>query len=139
MAVVTAAIANGGHVFRPRLIRDPEKGNLGELANMMNWSPSTLAVIRGGMHDVIHAERGTGTRAAVRGVKMAGKTGSAEYGPRDKRKKHGWMILFAPYRKPRYAVALVIEDAMSGGVTAAPRMRQLMEAVFSLPAGGIEG
>jgi cell division protein FtsI/penicillin-binding protein 2 len=134
MAMVTAAIANGGYVYRPRLIRDPKKGNLGELINAMNWSPDTLTVIQGGMYDVIQAPRGTGTRAAIRGIEMAGKTGSAEYGPKANRKKHGWMILFAPFRNPRYAVAMVIEDAVSGGVTTAPRMRDLMQAILNLPS-----
>jgi cell division protein FtsI/penicillin-binding protein 2 len=61
---------------------------------------------------------------------MGGKTGTAEYGPREARKKYAWMIAFAPYEAPLYAAAIVIEDAMSGGRTAAPRMAKLMAGAF---------
>jgi penicillin-binding protein 2 len=132
MAVFTAAVANGGRVWRPRLVVRADGSTVGELANEMGWSPATLAVVRGGMYDVIQAEHGTGKRAMIPGIEMAGKTGSAEYGPRSDRKKHAWMILFAPYRQPRYAVSLVIEDAVSGGITTAPRMRELMLTIFGV-------
>ena len=78
-------------------------------------------------------------RAALPGVEMAGKTGSAEYGPRSARKKHAWMILYAPFSRPRYAVSIVIEDALSGGITAAPRMRALMASIFGVAVPGAGG
>lgn len=61
---------------------------------------------------------------------MAGKTGTAEYGQKEDRKKHGWMIVFAPYDKPRYAVAMVVDDAVSGGLTVGPRVHDLMLGIF---------
>jgi len=65
-------------------------------------------------------------------VTIGGKTGTAEYGPRGARRKYAWMIAFAPYERPRYAVSVVIEDALSGGRTAAPRVARIMEALFSM-------
>ena len=132
MAVFAAALANGGRVWRPRLVMRRDGSTAGELANEMGWSPATMAVVRGGMHDVVQAENGTGKRARIPGIEMAGKTGSAEYGPPSDRKKHAWMILFAPYREPRYAAALVIEDGVSGGITTAPRMREIMKSIFGV-------
>jgi len=135
MAMFAATLANGGVVYRPRLTRRGGRLAEGELANSMGWSSETLEVVRGGMHDVVQSETGTGKRARVAGIEMGGKTGSAEYGPRSDRKKHAWMIAFAPFDNPEYAVALVIEDGISGGMTAAPRMRVLMEGIFH---GGVE-
>ena len=102
----------------------------GNLIQKLAWSETTLNTVRSGMFDVVEAERGTGRRARIRGVTMGGKTGTAEYGPRAERKKFAWMIAFAPFSNPRYGVAIVIEDAMSGGRTAAPRVADLMAGVF---------
>jgi penicillin-binding protein 2 len=95
----------------------------------MAWSDGTLSIVRGGMYDVVHAVSGTGKRARLAGVKMAGKTGTAQY---SKGRKHAWMVLFAPFDEPRYAVAMVVEDAVSGGITVAPRVRSLMNEIFVL-------
>jgi penicillin-binding protein 2 len=67
---------------------------------------------------------------------MAGKTGPAEYGPKSADKQHGWMMAFAPYGEPRYAVAMVLDDAVSGGITVAPRIRRLMEGIFAAEREG---
>ena len=61
---------------------------------------------------------------------MAGKTGTAEYGLKGERHKHGWMLLFAPFDQPRYAVAMVLDDAVSGGLSVAPRLHELMNQLF---------
>jgi penicillin-binding protein 2 len=128
MAVYTAALANGGYVMRPRITADREEG---EIINDMHWPRHIKDLIHGGMKDVIHSDRGTGKRARLPDVFMAGKTGSAQYG-RNYDKTHAWMIAFAPVEDPQYAVALVIEDGVSGGVTAAPRIQMLMRGIFDL-------
>ncbi len=133
MAMFAATIANGGFVYRPRLVAEQTEG---ELVNDMHWSPENLAVVRGGMHDVVASPVGTGKRAALPDVSVAGKTGSAEYGPREHRRKYAWMIVFAPVESPRYAVAMVLEDAMSGGTSTAPRLHDLLAGIFALERGG---
>lgn len=148
MAVVCATLANGGFVYRPRLVlrgaaaaaggdaAHEAPAREGELVANMHWSPRSLAVVRGGMHDVVQAERGTGKRARIEGVEMAGKTGSAETGAKSERRINAWMLVFAPYERPRYAVAMVVEDGESGGATAAPRIKQLMEGILALEHEG---
>ncbi len=128
MACFASALGHGGHLYRPRIVTEPWEE--GDLAGTMNWDAGTLAVVRGGMFDVVEAETGTGRRARIAGVQMGGKTGTAEYGPRDARKKYAWMIAFAPYENPQYGAAIVLEDAQSGGRNAAPRMAKLMAGVF---------
>jgi penicillin-binding protein 2 len=139
MAVVSAALANGGNVFKPRLVlgsRD-QSGNV--LTNYpvvclrhFPLAPEMLETVRQGMRDVIMSPTGTGNRAQVPGVEMAGKTGSAlSINNGHYTKEHNaWMILFAPYDNPKYAVALVVKDGISGGTTVAPRLRELMAGIF---------
>lgn len=142
MAVMTAALANGGDVFRPRLVLGLRDGAGNTLTNYpatrvrhLPLSPAILQLVRQGMHDVVMAPTGTGKRAGIPGIEMAGKTGTAEYGEKADRKKHGWMILFAPYEQPRYAVAMVVDDAVSGGFTVGPRLHELMMGIFKVPEG----
>ncbi|MCE9615848.1 MAG: penicillin-binding protein 2 [Lentisphaerae bacterium] len=132
MAVFAATIANGGYVYRPRLVAEHAEG---DLVNDMRWSPATLEVVRGGMTDVVESPTGTGKRVKLTDVRVAGKTGSAEYGPRDKRRKYAWMITFAPVEAPRYVAVMVIEDAISGGISTAPRLHDVLTGIFALERG----
>jgi len=139
MAVVAATLANGGEVFRPRLVLGVQDAEGNALTNYPVTSvrrlplvPGVMQAVRRGMHDVVMAPTGTGGRARIPGIEMAGKTGTAEYGEKADRKKHGWMILFAPYDKPRYAVAMVVDDAVSGGLTVGPRLHDLMMGIFEV-------
>ncbi len=137
MAMVTATIANGGYLYRPHLVqayREPASDiyilNPGHRIGKMNWSESSLMTVRGGMHDVIMEKDGTGHRAAVEGFDFAGKTGTAEYGVKGEGAKHTWMIAFAPFDNPQYAVAMLVEDGDSGGGTVGPCMKVLMEGLY---------
>jgi penicillin-binding protein 2 len=144
MASFVAALGNGGYVYRPRLLSNGRFG--GDLVNRMAWSAKTMGVVRGGMFDVVQAETGTGKRARIDGVSIGGKTGSAQY---SKGRTHAWMIAFAPFDAPRYAVAMIVEDAVSGGITVAPRLRHLLREILTLdgtltppalaPEGGAQG
>ncbi len=129
MAVYTAALANRGRVLRPRLVADPQQPEGDEIRHL-NLTHE-LAAVRRGMYDVVQAERGTGKRAAVPGVNIAGKTGTAEYGSAANRRKHTWMIAFAPYEEPEVAMAILVEDGESGGLTVAPIVRQLIQQLFA--------
>jgi penicillin-binding protein 2 len=137
MAVLTATIANGGDLYRPRLVqarRAPDSASFvespSERVRHMDWSPAALFTVRQGMRDVIMAPDGTGRRAAVEGLDFAGKTGTAEYGEKEDRTKHTWMIAFAPFDQPRYAVAMLVEDGDSGGGTVGPCMKILMHGLL---------
>lgn len=146
MAVVAAALASGGDVYRPRLVLGLRDATGAALTNypamrvrQLPLAPDAMRLVREGMHDVVMAPTGTGGRARIPGIEMAGKTGTAEYGEKEDRKKHGWMILFAPYEKPRYAVAMVVDDAVSGGFTVGPRLHDLMMGVFKVSERQQEG
>ena len=65
---------------------------------------------------------------------IAGKTGSAQYrkkvGDQVEDRVYAWMISFAPYDSPRYTIAMLVEDGVSGGQTIAPRLSQLYRMLF---------
>jgi penicillin-binding protein 2 len=144
MAMVVATFANGGMLYRPRIVlgvRESDDVRLPvppQVVNNLNWSPENIRIVRDGMHDVVMSPRGTGRLAQVPGVDMAGKTGTAEYGRKGEGHKIAWMIAFAPYEHPRYAVSLMIEEGATGGTTAAPKMKQIMTGLFK-PTGSQEG
>lgn len=138
MAQVAGLVANGGRMYRPRLVRGVRDFGDGtfvmqppELEREMHWDPADIDLVRQGMRDVVNGERGTARRVALPGITVAGKTGTAEFGRKEDRKRHAWMIAFAPFEAPRYAVALLVDEGLSGGETAAPRVRELLQGLFA--------
>lgn len=128
MAMYAGALANCGTLFKPRLYSDEAVA----VANEIDVPKGYWEIVRGGMYDVVNAHRGGGRRARVPGIAVAAKTGTAEYGPRSKRKKHTWMIAFAPFDKPTIALAVLVEDGESGGLTAAPVVAAVLREYFGV-------
>lgn len=129
MAVICSAVANGGSVLRPYLVDSITKNNTTTVSegktNILGQAISAdcAEYVRDRMVETV--ERGTGTKAAIRGVTVAGKTGTAE---NEKGKDHAWFIGFAPAEDPQIAVAVILEyDGRSGGVSAAPIAREVMK------------
>ena len=141
MATVAAAIANGGVLMAPHVVREvrDEDGQVIRRIGPDEWkravSPTTAAAVTSMMVSVVRA--GTGTAAAVPGHTVAGKTGTAEApgGP-----PHAWFIGFAPAEAPRFAIAVIVErggdigDEATGGRVAAPVAGRVLGAVLALPA-----
>jgi cell division protein FtsI/penicillin-binding protein 2 len=75
---------------------------------------------------------GTGTAAAIPGVEVAGKTGTAELRPNssDPKDADAWFVAFAPAQDPRIAVAVMLVGAGFGGTTAAPVAREVLQAAL---------
>ena len=126
-ALFCAALANGGKLMTPHIglkLTDQE-GNTRierkvEVRNTLPVSKKNLDIIVKGMHEVVNSPTGSGRRAKVDGLTIYGKTGSAEIGSRKNRKINAWFIAFTKYLDKTYALALVIEDATSGGLDCAP-------------------
>ena len=148
MAIVASTLANGGTVYRPRLIKGRREAGSQlfvrtepVVANRMNWEPSYVQTVRGGMRDVVNSDSGTAKALKMPNIVVAGKTGTAEFGRKEDRKRHAWMLSFAPFDAPKVAVAMIVDEGVSGGETVAPRMRKLMDGIFGVaePADGGEG
>jgi peptidoglycan glycosyltransferase len=131
MAMVASAVANGGRLMRPRLVqevRDPDGRTVdrvkpSEEAQVMK--EETARALASMMSQVVR--EGTGTAAALSGIDVAGKTGTAEVGGTNQ----AWFIGFAPVDRPRVAVAVTVERTSGqGGTVAAPIAKQVMEALL---------
>ena len=131
MASLTATIANGGTVYRPHLV---SHGKEGEVIRKIPWTPKAVERVHEGMHDV--ARYGTGRRVQIRGTAVSAKTGTAEVDVKGRRQKNVWVTAFAPSEAPTVAVAIVVEDGMSGGLTVAPMVREVLLSVFGEAEAG---
>ncbi|MCG0276920.1 MAG: cell division protein FtsI [Thermanaeromonas sp.] len=127
MAMVAAAIANEGLLMRPflvaKIINDKEEVTrevTPRLARVVT-SPSIASIVRGAMVSVV--EEGTGQTAGIPGIRVAGKTGSAQ---NPQGKAHSWFVAFAPAENPRIAVSVVMENAGAGAEAAAPVAREII-------------
>ena len=133
MAMVVAVIANGGAVMRPYVvdrITAPGGGTVFRThphALSKAVSPQTAATLTQMMEKVV--ESGTGTAAQIPGIKVAGKTGTAETGVSHVNTTS--FIAFAPADHPQVAVAVYLENQHGvGGHTAAPIAKQIIEALL---------
>ncbi len=130
-ALYTAAIANGGTVWQPHLIKnavDPYGRVLYRrtpvAVDHLNVTPEMLAVVQEGMAQVVNAEGGSGRRAALSELKIYGKTGSAEIGKKPNLRINAWFIAYVTYQKRTYSIAILQEDARSGGSSCAPLAKE---------------
>ncbi|MFW5803591.1 MAG: penicillin-binding protein 2 [Verrucomicrobiota bacterium] len=131
-AVYTAAIANGGMVYRPFLVRDIRTPD-GKLRHRtvpdpegtLPLSRDNLKIVQEGMKRVVNGANATARRARNPYISLAGKTGTAEVGSSDNRTHNTWFICYGPLDNPRYAAAILIRNGVSGGQTAAPIAKQL--------------
>ncbi len=133
MAMVTAAIANGGLVMRPYVV---ERIVGPDGSEVTKTKPDTLgravsentAVEVGRMMEGV-VSGGTGTAAQISGIPVAGKTGTAETGVEGRNTT--WFVAFAPADNPRVAVAVVVEgQSGTGGTVSAPIAKSIMEALL---------
>ncbi|HOX04260.1 MAG TPA: penicillin-binding transpeptidase domain-containing protein [Candidatus Paceibacterota bacterium] len=142
MAVLTCAIANGGTVYWPRLVEPVELGgsasagglrSAGRPRGQLGVSQQHLALVREGMLADVEDPDGTGRHASVIGMRVCGKTGTAEVALNGGGKRlDTWFVSFAPFEKPRYAVVVVVEGGASGGGTCAPVARSIYQALRQL-------
>jgi peptidoglycan glycosyltransferase len=133
MAMVAAAVGNGGVVMRPHVVDRVVAPNGSVVAQTRPRElrraikPETAAELTSMMEAVVSG--GTGTAAQIPGVAVAGKTGTAETGISTRNTT--WFVSFAPADKPTVAVAVVLQDQSGvGGTTAAPISKSIMQALL---------
>ena len=138
MAMVAAGVANEGEVMRPYLVREVQAPDLSRLdvadpEVLSRAVDEDVAAELTQMMELVVSD-GTGVRAQIDGLRVAGKTGTAQHA--EGRPPHAWFIGFAPADDPQVAVAVVVEDGGSagseatGGTLSAPIARQIMSAAL---------
>ena len=149
VALMTAAVANGGTLYLPQLIesvKDPD-GQVIESFTPQVLGDATmykryLKQIRQGLVNVVHGEHGTARGVKIEGITIGGKTGTAQvvklaqykhlkekdipYKFRD----HAWFTCFAPAEDPEIAVAVLVEHGLHGGSGAGPVAKEILKKYF---------
>lgn len=143
MAMVASTMANGGTVYKPRLIlreENPQGDIIKEFPveerGVLPATPEHIQFVRKAMLNVV--EHGTGKHAANPKVKVAAKTGSAQFSGINPdtgefgKQTRAWMISFMPYESPRYSMAIIAEGGQSGGSTAGPIVGTIYKKILQL-------
>jgi len=147
MVRVISAIFNGGHLYKPKAIRWVGKNErrvyqfTPTLMDQMEAKHDNVALIRKALMGVVHEPRGTGRRARVKDINVAGKTGTAQLIALEKRedlekedelpvrfRDHAWFVAVAPVESPGLALAILIEHGGHGGSAAAPIAKEMIAA-----------
>jgi penicillin-binding protein 2 len=145
LAVAYAALANGGRVLRPRLMLRLESRDGKVLETIEPRQEGELliqeqhqALLRRALTDAVEHKKGTGTRARVPGVHVAGKTGTAQVVRLEhtegldeeeipiRQRDHAWFAAFAPAEDPKIVVSVLVEHGGHGGSAAAPIAQRIM-------------
>jgi penicillin-binding protein 2 len=146
-----AALANGGSLYRPRLIKQIEnadgavfKAFAPQIKNTLPITEDNLKALNYGLWGAVNERGGTGYALKRNEEDVCGKTGTAQVIglPEDERARlakvialkyrdHALFVCFAPYENPEIAVAVILENAGHGGSAAAPVARKIIDAYFS--------
>jgi penicillin-binding protein 2 len=153
LAVMTAAVANGGEVLRPRVLERIESlsgetlfSGEKELLRKVDFDPQRLAEVKKGLEAVVNEPHGTGWASKLPSVRVAGKTGTAQVVRRKSKaeeeaavgeddtpykfRDHALFVAYAPADDPQIAVAVVVEHGRHGSSTAVPIARAVFENYF---------
>jgi penicillin-binding protein 2 len=149
VARLMSAVANGGTLFKPRLVQRVEAAD-GRLLfadsvlvnGAIDLSPMVWAFLKMSLLGVVN--EGTGYAARIPGLDIAGKTGTAQIITNSKAEKgqdHAWFASFAPAGDSRYVVVVMVERGGKGGQIAAPIAKQIYNAIFleKVAALGVAG
>jgi penicillin-binding protein 2 len=140
LITAVSAIGNGGKVLTPHLLREVQDGHGNVLQRFEKSVRSTVPVESEYLQIVKEAMRqsvtqGVADKAAVPGIEVAGKTGTAEFGPArwdGSYETHGWFVGFAPYDEPEVAVVVFFQRG-GGGSDAAPAASEILDYHFHGP------
>ncbi len=142
------AVANGGVLWRPRLVQRierPEKGVVysdpGHVNGHVELSPLVWEFLRRSLWAVVNESGGTGAAARIPGLEVAGKTGTAQMIAKSKSslgQDHAWFAAFAPVKEPEVVVVVLVERGGHGGDVAAPIARRILQAIFLEKVAALE-
>jgi penicillin-binding protein 2 len=155
LAMSYVAVANGGTCYYPRLIDKvlyqdgtpvvDEQGKPVSFAPRLRSdlrrevTPDQIELVRKGLWKVVNEDGGTGGRARLKNVQVAGKTGTAQATDRGQEENVAWFVSFAPYDNPKYVVAVMVQGASGhGGEVAAPIATRILERIVAMDEGNFD-
>jgi len=138
-ALIMAAVANGGNVYQPHVVRqvvsplgDPLYISQPRVMKQIQLEQKNLALVREGLRRVVNSRYGTGQKCKLEKVEIAGKTGTVQVGSEDNRTNHAWFVGYAPYGNPQIVLVVLLEGKESGGFFAAPAAKNIFAAYFKV-------
>ena len=153
LAMAYATVANGGTCFYPRLVDkvlnqdgspvldEHGKPAVPQTPRMRSdlrreVTPDQIELVRKGLWKVVNEDGGTGGRARLKDVVVAGKTGTAQATERGHEENVAWFVCFAPFEHPKYVVAVMVQGASGhGGEVAGPIATRVLERVLAQDEG----
>jgi penicillin-binding protein 2 len=152
LAMAYAAVANGGICYYPRFVDkvlnqdgSPALDENGKIAVEQaprvradlrsEVSPEQIDLVRKGLWKVVNEDGGTGGRARLKNVTVAGKTGTAQATDRGHKDTIAWFACFAPFENPKYVVAVMVQGGEHGGSVAGPIATRIIERTLALDEG----
>ena len=147
MAQAMTIVANGGTFYQARLVQQVQTldnkivtAYQVRAKKTINPSVETMQQLHTGMVDAVSGPSGTAHQANLDGVIVAGKTGTAQWGPKNKERTAAWFAGFVPANHPQYAFAALYESEVGsnvhGGTAAAPMIAMILKDVYKLDANG---
>jgi len=145
LAAMTSSIANGGKYYQPRVVRKvtaedgsvlvPDFPKLEVDLLRSGIKEDDLAQIREGMWMAVNKPGGTAGKVRMDDIEIAGKSGTAQTVDNGKKSNNSWIISFAPYDNPRYAVVIMAQAASSGGAVCGPLVNMVYTGIFAQENG----
>ncbi|HEX5791176.1 MAG TPA: penicillin-binding transpeptidase domain-containing protein, partial [Luteolibacter sp.] len=154
MCSIAACVANGGRYYQPRIVRKvvaadgrvlvPDAPTLKMDLIQSGVKPEEIELVRRGMWMAVNEQGGTaskvrmtvtkpgpGGKPQVTGIEVAAKTGTAQTIDNGQKSHNSWMISFAPYQEPRYAVCVMVQNGGSGGAVCGPLSYLIYRGLFA--------
>ncbi len=145
MCAVTATIANGGKYFKPRIVKkavsDDGKVIIVDAPKLVvditqaGVKTKDLELIRKGMWMSANEAGGTTGKVKIPKVSIAAKSGTAQTIDNGKKSNNSWIITFAPYENPKYAICILVQNGGSGGGVCGPLANLVYRGIFAQDAG----
>src|SRR5437660_6313009 len=141
MAQAMGVVANGGTLYQTRLVQQVQTFD-GQIVTAyqvrakrtLDFSSETLDQLRTGMINVVNGPGGTAHQASLDNVEVAGKTGTAQWGPKNKERTAAWFAGFLPADQPRFAFAALyegdVDSKVHGGSAAAPMIADIFKEIY---------
>lgn len=145
MAAMVSTVANGGKYFQPRLVKkvtaDDGKVLVPDIPKLevdllqSGVKETDLILIREGMRKAVNEAGGTAGKVRMEDIVVAAKTGTSQTTDNGKKSNNSWIISFAPFDKPRYAVVILVQAGGSGGAVCGPLVNTVYTGLFAKENG----
>ncbi len=145
LACMISSIANGGKYYEPRIVKKitaedgtvlvPDIPKLRIDLVHSGVKEDDLALIRKGMWKAVNEAGGTAGKVRMESVEICAKSGTAQTTDNGKASNNSWIMSFAPYEDPRYAVVILVQAGGSGGGVCGPLVNTVYEGIFAQEKG----